>query len=94
MATYTLSSVGFALRWKERIKSLLISGIIFVSMHVGRKLKKPLELMLRRGSCIIPKITNIQKTISCLLLVVDRLLLPNLGMGMQERKEQRLCNFP
>jgi hypothetical protein len=45
MATYTLSSVEFALTWKERIKSLLVSGILFVSMHVGKKLRKTLEIM-------------------------------------------------
>jgi hypothetical protein len=45
MAAYTLSSVKFALTWKERIKSLLVSGIFFVSMHVGRKLRKTLEIM-------------------------------------------------
>ncbi len=45
MATCTLLSVGFAMNWKGRIKYLLLSGIHFVSMQVGGKLRGTLELM-------------------------------------------------
>jgi hypothetical protein len=45
MIGYTLSSVRSIVRWKGRIKSLLLNGIPFVSMQVGRKFKIILELM-------------------------------------------------
>jgi hypothetical protein len=38
MATYTLLSVGFGMRWKGRIKSWLLSGILFISMQINIKL--------------------------------------------------------
>jgi hypothetical protein len=63
-------------------KILLLSGILFISMQVGRKLKRLLELMWRRGSGITPKIVSMLETINCFLFTIDKSLLPNLGMGM------------
>ncbi len=48
---------------------------------------------MKKGSYITPKIVSMLETINCLLLTVDKLLLPNLGMGMRERREERLCNL-
>jgi len=39
MVVCTLSSVRFVVRWKKRIKYLLLSGIHFVSMQVRGKLR-------------------------------------------------------
>jgi hypothetical protein len=39
MLVCTLSSVRFVVRWKKRIKYLLLSGIHFVSMQVRGKLR-------------------------------------------------------
>jgi hypothetical protein len=45
MATYTLLSVGFVMRWKGGIKSLLLNGIFFINTQINKKLKRLLELM-------------------------------------------------
>jgi hypothetical protein len=45
MAAYALSSVGSIVKWKGRIKSLLVSGILFISTYVNIKV-----LVLKRIS--------------------------------------------
>jgi hypothetical protein len=44
MATYTLLNVGFAMKWKGRIKSLVLNGILFINTQISRKVKRLLEL--------------------------------------------------
>jgi hypothetical protein len=82
------------MRWKGNIKSLLLNEILFVSLHVGKKLKIILELMSRRGNGIFPKIISIPKFIHCLLLVANRLFLLDLETRMEEIKEKKLSNLP
>jgi len=72
MLAYTLSSVGSIVKWKERIKSLLISGILFVSMYVNIKVKRISKLMWIKRNGITLRLHACQKPhIVCILQLID-----------------------
>jgi len=83
--------VRFEVRWKGRIKSLLLSGILFISMQVGRKLRKTLELMWSRGNCITPKIANHKLFVSHSRQIVAAQL-GNGDVGKMGRKVVQICH--
>ncbi len=94
MATCTQSSARSIMRWRGRIKYLLLNGIHFVNMQVGRKLKGTLELMWKKGIGIILNIVSMPRTINYLFIVAMEVLLGNLQMGWQEKTRKGSSNLP
>jgi hypothetical protein len=89
MVTCILSRGIFLVRWKGNINYLLLSEILFINMQVAKKFTRILEIMSKKGIGIIPKFLDMLKTKNCSLLTIVKMLLTNLQMGRQKRKQGR-----
>jgi hypothetical protein len=79
----------------ERKGKILVAKWDSLCKHASwQKVLNNFEISVKKGSGIIPKIISIPKTIHCLFLVANRLLLPNLEMGMQNKREFSFSNLP